>query len=65
MRLRKLIKQIELASLIVLLVVLTGCNAAIIIHPIEPTDFYVTENNDVCMSEMYFTDILKAKLDRK
>lgn len=47
-----------------------GCaSRQLVLHPIQPTDFYVVEggerDGDVCMSEFYFEKVLKAKLDAK
>ena len=45
---------------------LTGCSRrAVVLHPLQPTDFYVTEKGDICMSEYYFNEVLKVKMDVK
>ena len=54
-------------ALILLLISLTGCSAKVVLHPIQQTDFYVREEpeheGDVCMSEFYFKEVLKAKIE--
>lgn len=61
----KPIKIKELLGLMLLLVTLTGCARTVTLYPIQPTDFYVQENGDICMSEFYFNEVLKVKLEEK
>jgi len=37
----------------------------VILYPIQPTDFYVLENEDICMSEFYFKEVLGVTLEAK
>ena len=53
-----------------LLLTLTGCaGRQLVVHPIQPTDFYIVEEGeragDICMSEFYFNEVLQAKLKSK
>ena len=52
--------------LILSLVALIGCaNKKVVLYPIQPTDFYVADNNDICMSEFYFKEVLQVELKNK
>ena len=52
-------------ALVVLTLSLTSCSSKkIIVHPIKDTDIRIEDNGDVCFSEYYFTEILKAKIEK-
>lgn len=48
-----------------LLLISIGCARTVTLYPIQQTDFYVKDNGDVCMSEFYFNEVLKVKLEEK
>ena len=52
-------------ALMLLSVNLSACSRAIVLYPIQDTDFYITDGNDVCMSEFYFKEVLQAKIAEK
>ena len=67
-RLQKQIKRLGLVALILLLVALSGCSllgTKVVLYPIQPTDFYVLENDDICMTEFYFEKVLGVALEAK
>jgi len=37
----------------------------VVLYPIQPTDFYILENGDTCMSEFYFKEVLEVELKAK
>jgi hypothetical protein len=66
MRSNKLIKKSALLGLMLLCITLTSCaSKPITLYPIQPTDFYIQDNGDVCMSEFYFNEVLQAKIAEK
>ena len=65
MHLRKPIKIFALLACLLLLTTLTGCGltSKIVIYPINKTDFWIDDAGNIVMSEFYFKEVLKAKLD--
>jgi hypothetical protein len=60
MRLQKLTK---LAVLLISVLLLSSCaSKGLTLYPIQPTDFYVQDNGDICMTEFYFNEVLQLKL---
>lgn len=56
-------KLIKLAALVILMLPLVSCaSKGLTLHPIQPTDFYIQDNGDICMSEFYFNEVLQVKL---
>jgi len=50
------------------LVALSGCSfldKKVTLYPIVPTDFYIRDNGDVCMSEFYFKEVLRVEIEAK
>jgi len=37
----------------------------VVLYPIQQTDFYVLENDDICMTPFYFNEVLQVKLKEK
>jgi hypothetical protein len=59
-------KANALPVLILLLMIFAGCaSKGVQLFLIEPTDIYVQENGDICMSEFYFNKVLHADMERK
>lgn len=63
MPLRKKTRNSVLAGLILLSTTLTGCRT-LRVYPIQQTDIYVQDNGDVCFSEQYFKEVLKARIEK-
>jgi len=60
---KRRIRRNVLAALTLSLSVLIGCSTKVHLHPIQDTDFYITDSGDICMSEYYFKEVLKAKIE--
>jgi hypothetical protein len=67
MLLNRQTKPSVLLALMLLLMIFVGCSAKkqVKLFLIEPTDLYVQDNGDICMSEFYFNQVLQAEIDRK
>jgi len=67
-RSKKLTQSCGLLGLTLLLVALSGCSLLgkkVTLYPIQPTDFYVLENGNICMSEFWFNEVLQVELEAK
>ena len=59
-------RLIKLGVLLISALLLTSCaSRQVVLYPIQPTDFYVQENGDICMTEFYFNEVLQVKLKEK
>ena len=58
-------RNFVLLVLIALSVSLIGCSTKVVLYPIKDTDLYVRDNDDICMSEFYFKEVLQAKIKEK
>ena len=68
MRLKNQIRTRELAALILLLMILTGCSLKkkkVTLFVLDQTDIYETENGYICMSEFYVNKVLEVKIENR
>lgn len=50
---------------LVITILLVGCASnKLIMFPITDKDIYFKDNGDVCMSNMYFSEVLQAKIEK-
>lgn len=57
-------QKIRSLGLVVLTLFLASCASKVVLYPIKDTDLWITDKNDVCMSEEYFQRVLEAKIKK-
>lgn len=67
MKSMKLLKSLTVVSVLVSLMLFSsGCvRRQVILRPVIGTDLWVLEDGSICMSEDYFEEVIKAKIERE